>query len=128
MTGQDYEKVMRMLESVGIDIEGVRRGGNFVFTFYIYDDFHELPIEILDLSERSKNALKRSGIITMQDIAEQISGREDLRRIRNCGAKSVSEIMEKLFLYQIMRISPEKREEYLQECVRKSERRTNYDE
>lgn len=120
MTGQDYEAIKTMMEPLGISIENVRQGGGFVFPFYIYGDFSEVPIEVLELSERAKNALKRSGIITMADVVEKISGREDLYKLRNCGAKSVSEIMEKLFLYQVMRKKPDKREEYLRECVRKS--------
>lgn len=120
MTGQDYEAIIAMMVELGINIERVRQGGGFIFPFYIYDDFDETPIEVLELSERSKNALMRSGIKTLADVANTISGRSDLFKIRNCGRKSISEIMEKLFLYQVMRRKPEDRKAYLQECVRKS--------
>lgn len=120
MTEVRYAVIKELMETQGIELTPVRQGGNFVFPFYVYEDFKDLPIEVLDLSERAKNALKRCGIITLYDVSQRISGREDLMKLRNCGTRSVAEILEKLFLYQVMRKRPEEREAYLMECVKRS--------
>ena len=76
-----------------------------------------MTIETLSLSVRSYNALKRAGFNTIGELAKSISSGEDLKRIRNCGAKSIREIMEQLFLYQYASLKPEQREDYLLEVV-----------
>lgn len=52
------------------------------------------PLEMLDLSVRSYNSLRRSGIKTLGEII--IKDEWELRRIRGMGSKSVKEIKEKL--------------------------------
>lgn len=59
-------------------------------------DFN-MPIEELDLSVRSYNCLKRSGMQTIRDLIE--TSDEQLIRIRNMGRKSFKEIKEKLEKY-----------------------------
>lgn len=55
--------------------------------FFMHD-----PIEILQLSKRSYNALKRSGINTVQELLEK----EDVIQLRGVGAVSTQEISEKI--------------------------------
>ena len=74
-------------------------------------------LEALELGQRSYNCLKRAGYSTIGEVADAISGGNDLKNIRNCGAKSVREIMEQLFLYQYNSLSPDKRSAYLKEVV-----------
>ncbi|MBP3619585.1 MAG: DNA-directed RNA polymerase subunit alpha [Clostridia bacterium] len=54
----------------------------------------ELPIEEMDLSVRSYNCLKRAGINTIQDLLKKT--RADMFKVRNLGAKSVEEVIQKL--------------------------------
>lgn len=54
----------------------------------------ELPIEEMDLSVRSYNCLKRAGINTIQDLLKKT--RSDMFKVRNLGAKSVEEVIQKL--------------------------------
>ncbi|MBT2701076.1 DNA-directed RNA polymerase subunit alpha [Bacillus sp. ISL-40] len=54
----------------------------------------KLTIEDLDFSVRSFNSLKRSGINTIQDLANK--SEEDIRKLRNLGQKSLKEILDKL--------------------------------
>jgi len=54
----------------------------------------ELPIEEMDLSVRSYNCLKRAGINTIQDLLKK--SRSDMFKVRNLGAKSVEEVIQKL--------------------------------
>ena len=57
----------------------------------------ELPIEEMDLSVRSYNCLKRAGINTIQDLVKK--SRSDMFKVRNLGAKSVEEVIQKLESY-----------------------------
>jgi DNA-directed RNA polymerase subunit alpha len=61
--------------------------------------------------------LKRAGYSTIGELAEAISEGVTLGRIRNCGAKSSREIMEKLFLFQYNALPQEKREGYVKEVI-----------
>lgn len=55
-------------------------------------------IEVLDLTVRSSNGLKRQGISKLEAIVDRIHG-SGLRSIRNLGAKSCAEIETKLLQY-----------------------------
>ena len=54
----------------------------------------EMTIEELDMSVRSFNRLKRSGINTVEELTNKTE--EDMMRIRNLGKKSLEEIIQKL--------------------------------
>jgi len=57
----------------------------------------EKPIDDMNLSARSMNCLKRTGIKTLEDLT--MKSREDMKKIKNLGEKSVEEIEEKLAGY-----------------------------
>ncbi len=57
----------------------------------------ELPIEEMDLSVRSYNCLKRAGINNIQDLLKK--SKSDMFKVRNLGAKSVEEVIQKLESY-----------------------------
>ena len=57
----------------------------------------ELPIEEMDLSVRSYNCLKRAGLNTIQDLLKK--SKADMFKVRNLGAKSVEEVIQKLESY-----------------------------
>lgn len=102
-------------------IEGVtlreRHGGRFKFRMHLTSAMSDSSLESLDLSPRSYNSLKRAGYHNVGEIAEAVARGQELKNIRNCGAKSVREIMEHLFLFQYYSLRPEKREAYLKEIV-----------
>lgn len=52
------------------------------------------PIEVLELSVRPYNCLKRNGIHTLEQLLE--CSEEDLMNLRNFGQKSMEEIKQKL--------------------------------
>ncbi len=54
----------------------------------------QIKIDVLDLSVRASNCLKRANIYTLGDLVERTE--DDLSKIRNLGKKSVDEIIEKL--------------------------------
>lgn len=58
------------------------------------EDLSQVKIDVLDLSVRASNCLKRANIYTLGDLVERTE--DDLSKIRNLGKKSVDEIIEKL--------------------------------
>ena len=57
-------------------------------------ELSQVKIDVLDLSVRASNCLKRANIYTLGDLVERTE--DDLSKIRNLGKKSVDEIIEKL--------------------------------
>ena len=94
-----------------------KHGGKFRFRIHLSTAMSDMPIDALDLGARSYNSLKRAGYNNIGEVAEAIASGKELKSIRNCGAKSVREIMEHLFLFQYYSLKPEKREAYLREVV-----------
>lgn len=54
----------------------------------------EMTVEELELTQRSRNCLKRAGINTIEELVS--NSEEDLMKVRNLGKKSLAEIKEKL--------------------------------
>lgn len=114
---EEYSRIKEILDRLeGIEI---RESKNYSFKFPLYVDkeFEQASIDVLELSERARNCLKRAGILTMKDFCNRISKRSDLRELRNCGVKCANEIMDHLFAYQYYRLKPERREEYLAKVI-----------
>jgi DNA-directed RNA polymerase subunit alpha len=55
------------------------------------------PIEELELSVRSYNCLKRSGVNTIADLIDRTL--EDMQKVRNLGRKSYEEVLNKIAAY-----------------------------
>lgn len=109
------------LKQIFDGMEGVtlreKRGGIFRYPVYLTGQMRETGIESLDLSQRSYNCMKRVGYDTIGKLTEAIAEGRSLKNVRNCGTKSIREIMEKLFLYQYHAMRPEERERYLAEVI-----------
>ena len=112
---QTLEGIMNSMG--GVELKE-KRGGKFLFSLYLTKQMENTPLEALELGQRSYNCLKRAGYGTIGELANAIFGGLELRQIRNCGARSVREIMEQLFLYQYASLSPDKRDAYLLEVVK----------
>ena len=116
----------RVLEYVSTRTAFVRQiftttKANHIHMVAVSDSVNDLKyltdLSELDLSPRSSNCLKRAGLDTVGKLVDRINGSEDLKGIRNCGAKSIREIMEHLFLFQYYSLKPERRDNYLAEVV-----------
>lgn len=103
----------------GITVENIfeARQNKIRFRVYETDRFMHSDIESLELSVRSNNCLHRAGYRNVGDIVNKISCGEDLRVIRNCGTKSIDEIMLWLFLYNYECLSPEMQKKSMTELV-----------
>ena len=115
------EEKYRTLKRIMNSLEGVtlkdKHGGSFQFPLYMTESMENTGIESLELGVRSYNCLKRAGYHTIGQLAAAIIAGEELKKIRNCGAKSVQEIMERLFLYQYNILKPERRDHFLRHVV-----------
>ena len=112
---QNLREIMNSIEGVELN---ERHGGKFHFRLHMNEQIRNAPLEDLELGQRSYNCLKRAGYNTIGELVSAISEGKELKGIRNCGAKSVREIMEQLFLFQYNALRPEHRDQYLLEVVR----------
>lgn len=94
-----------------------KRGGRLIFPMYFNEKLRTTGIDALELSMRSGNCLHRAGYQTIGSLVEGISSSEDLKRIRNCGAKSVDEIMEQLFCFQYGMLERGQKVKYIQRML-----------
>ena len=120
MTSTSEEKYQRINEVMKAACgHGVhhKKGAIFHFPIYRGDKTKSTSIESLDLSVRSYNCLKRGGYNTVDDLVGAMTEGKSLKTLRNCGTKSVEEIMEHLFLWHLMEIKPERRIKYLEKVV-----------
>lgn len=90
-----------------------KREGKLRFPIYLSEKLKETDLEVLDLTVRSSNCLHRAGFSTIGELVESIDSMDDLKKIRNCGAKSVNEIMEKLFCYQYGQLDASQKVKYI---------------
>jgi len=100
----------------GISLNELRRmnGGKLRFIIFETKDLYDVDILDLELSVRASNGLKRGGFLNVGELVNSIDSSEDLKKIRNLGEKSIKEIMRALFVFQYTRISPEKRDVYVE--------------
>lgn len=96
-------------------IQRLMRGKRFKVLFRCSEALMGTDVsDLLDLSVRASNALKRAGFQTVGDLITGIESFDEIARIRNCGATSISEIMGRLFFYQYSLVPKDQRTEYMQ--------------
>ena len=94
-----------------------RKRGRFKFPVYINNKLYDTNIDVLDLSVRASNCLLQAGYTTVGKLVEKINKREDLKKLRNCGEKTVDEIMEQLFCYQYSQLKEDKKKRYIRRIM-----------
>ena len=83
------------------------------FPVYVSDKFYETDIDVLDLTTRGMNGLKRSGIRTIGELIDYVAGPDSLLHIRGMGKKTADEILHRVYLYQYSILPKERRGDYL---------------
>lgn len=71
----------------------------------IKESVYKNEIEVLDLSERAKNVLKRNKFVTIEDVLDR---QEELPKLKNLGVKTLTEIKNKIWHYQLEKIVDER--------------------
>lgn len=94
-----------------------QKEGNFRFPIYMTEELKETDINVLDLSVRAHNCLRRSGINTIGEFCEGYRGNSEVVRIRNCGRQSIIETLTRLFCYQYSILSKRRRRSFLERVV-----------
>lgn len=117
MSKDQNSTMMEIMNDLGGVTLREKRGGRFRFRMHLTPAMSDSSIEALDLGVRSYHSLKRAGYNSIGEVAEAVASGKELKSIRNCGSKSVREIMEHMFLFQYYSLKPEKREAYLKEVV-----------
>ena len=112
-----FEEITKLVPDVDLVAIKKNRGGKLRFPVYINETLKTTDLEALDLSVRSNNCLHRAGYRTIGDLVEAVDSSDDLKRIKNCGSKSVNEIMEKLFCYQYRQMCKENKLKYIRRVV-----------
>ena len=113
----DQRRALTQIIELLAGYKGRGKKGKFYFNFYINQKMSDTPIEALNLNVRAFNSLKRAGYSSIGQLTEAIAGGMEISKIRNCGAKSCREIMEKLFLYQYNALPQDKKEGYVREVM-----------
>lgn len=98
-------------------VEKSKKERRLRFPMYVNETLMTTELDVLDLSQRSSNCLHRAGFRTIGQLVETIDGSEDLKKIRNCGTKSVNEIMEKLLCYQYEKLDDAGKKRYLKRIL-----------
>lgn len=119
---EKYEQIKKIFkDAAGIGLHE-RHGATFSFTMRLTPQMEICDIAVLDLSVRATNGLRRAGYHTVGDLCIDLSNGADLKKIRNCGAKSYSEIMEKLFLFNLANMSEQRQRLFILETIEKNHR------
>ena len=89
---------LRPLAAIGeVQPDEVEREAAAVMPAGVDQQVYDTPIEVLELSVRAYNCLKRASITMVGEILDRLAkGRNELLAIRNFGDKSLAELMEKL--------------------------------
>ncbi len=88
------------------------------FPVYINEPMNGAELELLELSVRANNCLRRMGYRTIGQLVDSIDGMQDLLKGRNLGKKTAQEIMFKIYLYQYSVLKPERKKEFLKQVMR----------
>ena len=113
------------MNSEGLDVldnkilEAIKDNARLSYSdpIYINEKLRTTELEALELSVRSSNCLHRAGYRTIGELVEAIESSEDLKKIRNCGAKSIDEIMEQLFCYQYCQFDTPQKIKYIKKVL-----------
>ena len=82
------------------------------YAFVIPNFTPETPVDVLELSVRAENSLKRCGVNNFGQLNEC-----NLRKIRGCGTNTIKEINTKLMSYFYDKMSPELRKKFWKDTL-----------
>ena len=118
----------RYLEGTTIEEIMITHSKMFHFKVNLSRSQMEQDIEVLDLTPRAYNCLRRAGINTLGSLInnystkEKLSSKQQLRRNRNLGEKTAIDILLKLFYYQFSITPDEEKADYMKSLIESNER------
>lgn len=93
------------------------KGDRLTFPLSFTKEFKEESIEIMQLSARAGNSLKRGGVFTIGNMLEKF---DNLGKLRNCGENSVKEIKNAFLQAWYEQLEPEQVTEFWEEFVKEN--------
>lgn len=117
------KEMNKYLEGTTIEEILIRNKKMFHFQVNFTNEQMKQDIDVLDLRPRAYNCLKRYGFNTISDVVNGVetkdgeSSKKQLLRIRNLGKNTAEEILIKIFYYQFLILSDEKKRTYMQSVV-----------
>ena len=115
---EHYTKIKEIFSKNDNLIIRENKSKSFRCPVYLNKDRSEASVEMLELSTRAYNGLRRANINTVGDLCERIKSRHDLKEIRNLGDISTYEIMDHLFAYNYNKLSNERKNEYIEHVIK----------
>lgn len=112
-----FDEILTLVPTAKFSEIKKNRGGKLRFPIYINEKLRTTELEALELSVRSSNCLHRAGYRTIGELVEAIESSDDLKKIRNCGARSIDEIMEQLFCYQYCQLDTPQKIKYINKVI-----------
>ena len=113
----------RYLDDTTIEEILFRNRKMFHFPVHFTGEQMKQDIEVLDLRPRAYNCLKRFGFNTLGDVVNGVetkegeSSKKQLLKIRNLGKNTAEEILIKLFYYQFLILSDERKKTYMNKVI-----------
>ena len=117
----------KYLEDTTIEEIMYRNRKMFHFKVNLTRSQREQDIDVLDLSQRSYNCLRRAGINTLGQLVstystkDNVSSKTQMRKTRNLGTKSANEILLHLFYYQFNILNEEEKSAYMKNVIGSNE-------
>lgn len=113
------KEMNKYLDGTTIEEIMIRNKKMFHFQVRFTNEQMKQDIDVLDLRPRAYNCLRRYGFSTISDVVNGVetkdgeSSKKQLLRIRNLGKNTAEEILMKLFYYQFLVLSDEKKKDYM---------------
>ena len=83
------------------------------FPIYVSDKLYNTDLDVLDLTTRGMNGLKRNKIGTVGELVDFVDSPDKLMKIRGMGKKTADEILHRLYLYQYSILPEDRKGDYL---------------
>lgn len=93
------------------------KGTQLTFPLTFKKEFKEEKIEIMQLSVRAGNSLKRGNIFTIGSLLERF---DSLQKLRNCGESTVKEIKNAFLQAWYETLEPEEVTEFWNEFIKEN--------
>lgn len=117
----EYGTMKTIFDAAGCDLHE-KKGARFTYPFYCKPSMMDMPIEALELKVRASNGLKRAGFWTVGQLVEGLANGADLKRVRGLGAQTYAEIMEQIFLLNLLNMPEQKRADYIRDLISRNEK------